>query len=298
MLTVYRRLGTIGQALKSVLDQARAPEQMQIEVISDRPADPIDAELEALVRTLGGSRVQFYAHPERAGHPEIFNVCLRRARGEWIHILHDDDWVEPGFYDALDEGARIAGVGAAFCRHHHVDRQGRVTRLSALERESAGVIDGWVDRVATLSRVQAASMVVRRAAYEQVGGYCAQARSAFDWEMWQRISVHFHVWFEPRALAWFRESDATETARLTASGAQIADTLAAIEVAQGYLPAEVRERLRWRAREMYALLAIDAAQARWLAGDAAGTLANLREAAQCSESGEVTNKMRALLDKM
>ena len=71
-----------------------------------------------MVRSIAGDRVGLYRHPIRAGHPEIFNVCLRRARGLWIHVLHDDDWFAPGFYDALQGGILQAPtIGAAFCRH-------------------------------------------------------------------------------------------------------------------------------------------------------------------------------------
>jgi hypothetical protein len=115
MLTVYRRTGYLEQALRGVLVQAPGREEMQIEVVSDGGDDAIQMEIEAKVRSIAGDRVEVHRHPIRAGHPEIFNVCIRRARGLWIHILHDDDWVAPGFYEALQKGiVQAPEIGAAF----------------------------------------------------------------------------------------------------------------------------------------------------------------------------------------
>jgi len=290
MLTVYRRTEFLPLALQSVLAQAPGPDDMQIEIVSDGPPRPVHDALEAQVRVIAGDRVQFYRHPTHAGHPEIFNVCVRRAKGYWIHILHDDDWVDPGFYAALAEGIRQAPeIGAAFSRHQHAS--GEKTKDSALERESPGILEGWIDRIAGICRLQTASIVVRREVYERLGGYCPQARSAFDWEMWQRIALDYPVWFEPRVLAHFRESESSETARLIASGGQIADARAAMNVAQTYLPRDRADRLGRIAAEHHALRAIDLAQKRLNANDASGALENIREGVLCSQSDEVTHKL-------
>jgi hypothetical protein len=290
MLTVYRRTEFLPHALRSVLTQAQGPDDMQIEIVSDGPPGPVHDALEAQVRVIAGDRVQFYRHPTNAGHPEIFNVCLRRAKGYWIHILHDDDWVDPGFYAALAEGMQQAPeVGAAFSRHQNASRE--KTTDSAMERESPGVLEGWIDRIASICRLQTASIVVRREVYEKLGGYCPQARSAFDWEMWQRIALNYPVWFEPRILAHFRESESSETARLIASGGQIADARAAMKVAQTYLPRDRADRLGRIAAEHHALRAIDLAQKRLNANDASGALENIREGVLCSQSDEVTHKL-------
>jgi len=296
MLTVYRRTGFLEQALRSVLAQAPGRDEMQIEVVSDGGDDAIQREIETMVRSIAGDRAEVHRHPVRAGHPEIFNVCIRRARGLWIHILHDDDWVAPGFYQALQEGiVQAPEIGAAFCRHTYVDEQGRKTALSLLERETAGTIDGWLDRIGVCCRLQTPSIVIRREAYERLGGYCPQAKAAFDWEMWQRVSVHYPVWYEPRPLAFFRKSDESESARLAASGELVADSRAAIEVARSYLPVAKADTLARRALEYYALWAFELADQQMKKGNLAAAMANLREGIRCSRSEEVTHKLCSLL---
>jgi tetratricopeptide (TPR) repeat protein len=298
MLTVYRRTAYLEQALRSVLAQAPGRGEMQIEVVSDGGDNTIQTEIETMVRAIAGDRVAVYRHPVRAGHPEIFNVCIRRALGLWIHILHDDDSVAPGFYRALQKGILEApGIGAAFCRHTYMDEQGRSIGPSLLERETPGTIDGWLERIGVCCRLQTASIVVRREAYERLGGYCPQAKSAFDWEMWQRLSVHYPVWYEPAPLAFFRQSGQSESARLTASGRRVADSRAAIEVARSYLPGAKADPLARRAAEYYALWAFELADEQLKKGNLAAALANLREGIACSRSDAVTRKLFSLLSQ-
>lgn len=296
ILSVYRRTHYLEQALRSVLAQAPGPDEMQIEVVSDGGDDAIQKEIEAMVRSIAGDRVVIYLHPIRAGHPEIFNICVRRARGHWVHILHDDDWIAPGFYEAIRCGIhRAPEIGAAFCRHTNVDEHGRPFQLSFLERETPGLIEGWLDRIAVSCRLQTPSVVVRREAYERLGGYCPQARSAFDWEMWQRISVHFPIWYEPRLLAFFRHYGESESGRLRANGELIADTRTVIEIARSYLPPEKADALSRNAGEGYALWALELARRQLEAGNLAGALANIREGILCSRSDEVKYKLFSLL---
>jgi len=296
MLSVYRRTCYLEQALRSVLVQAPGPAEMQIEVVVEGPDDSAQAEIEAMVRAIAGDRVGVHRHPIRAGHPEIFNVCLRRARGLWIHVLHDDDWVAPGYYAAMSEGIqRAPAIGAAFCRHTYADEKGQRLRLSLLERETAGTIAGWLDRIGVCCRLQTPSIVVRREVYERLGGYCPQARSVFDWEMWQRIAVHYPVWYEPEALAFFRLSSGSEGARVIASGEQIADTRAVIDIVRSYLPSAKADALWRRARENYACYAFELAEKQMEAGNPGAAMVNLAEGVRCSRSGEVTQKLLSFL---
>lgn len=292
VLSVYRRACYLEQALRSVLAEAPGPDEMQIEVVIDGPDDSDQAGIEALAREIAGARITVHRQPIRAGHPEIFNIAIRRTRGLWIHILHDDDCVAPGFYTRLSDGVvREPAIGAAFCRHAYVDETGQSAGLSLLERETPGILQDWLDLIAGCCRLQTPSIVVRREAYERLGGYCPQARSAFDWEMWQRIAVHYPVWFEPQPLAFFRRSSVSESARIAASGQQIADTRAALEIARTYLPREKVDALSRRASEYYARFALDRARQQMASGNLPAVMANLREAALCSSSSDIQHQL-------
>ena len=297
MLTVYDRLHTLERAVRSVLDQVRP--DMQIAVVADRYDAATAAQLHALIESIPGAveQVELDVLPNRVGHPQIFNECIDRARGDWVHILHDDDWVHPGFYAAMEEGIqRAPDVGAAFARHELPSGRGR-TWTSWVERESAGVIDNWLDRIATECRVQFSAMTVRRSVFEGLGGFCTEIGSAFDWEMWQRIAAHHRVWFDPRPLVVICRDGTSETDRLAWDGGQILDLVAASERARSHLPPDRADQLNRRARERFALHGLDLAAAQIRAGRHESAQRNIAAALEASDSPRVVAALRRLFDE-
>ena len=298
MITVYNRLQHIEKAITSVLEQADSPEEMQIEVINDGAKASIHDQIQEIVNRVGGDRVYFYKHPKNVGHPHIFNVCIERAKGQWVHILHDDDWVEPGFYNSLKAGIEKApNIGAAFCRQLYTDNTGN-PRLSPLERETPGIIENWIEKLAIWCRVQFSSMVVRRDVYKQLGGFSPQAKSAFDWEMWKRIAVNYPVWYEPETLVCFNKDATTETSQLLKSGGQIADTRRTIELSRQYLPPAIADDISYKALQYYAAYAFNLAQQQFDRSQNQEAVANILEGLKCSPTPAVEAALVSLYRKV
>jgi GT2 family glycosyltransferase len=228
----------------------------------------------------------------------VFNLCIERARGEWVHILHDDDRVEPGFYAALRDGiARAPDVGAAFCMHavETSHRGESVVWPSWVERETAGIVTDWLARIAVECRVQFSAMTVRRSVYESLGGFCAEALSAFDWEMWKRIAARHPVWYVPEMLVTIGRDESAESSRLLRTGEQVAHSLRTVAISRDYLPAADAERLSRKAEERFRLYALDVARQFLDAGDTEAALANLRAALAGSPPARVARVLVEVL---
>jgi glycosyltransferase involved in cell wall biosynthesis len=282
MIPTYNRAEYLAQTLRSVLEQAPGPDEMQIEVVDNCSTS---GDIEAVVREVGGGRVGFYRQEQNVGMSGNWTTCVRRARGHWVHILHDDDMVMPGFYARLEEAfRREPALGAAFCRPIIIDEEGDWQSFLFLERRTAGVLEDWVERIGVSNRIMFPSMVVKRSAYEKLGGFHPQLIHTPDWDMWKRIAVHYPVWYEPQALALYREHFASDTSRLQRSGANIADGRRAIEVAQAYLPAPVAAELSRQAREHQAFTALELTRLMLLKGDRPAALAQVREGLKCNHS--------------
>jgi hypothetical protein len=134
--------------------------------------------------------------------------------------------------------------------------------------------------------------------YERIGGFCPQAGSAFDWEMWKRMAVHYPVWYDPRPLACFRQHPASESFDLIRTGQQIADTRRAIAISHTYLPTDVAEKLSQSAKNHYALYALRLAEQQFEAGEYESALANIHEGLICSQWGLVLRALMTLLAKI
>lgn len=296
MITVYDRVAYLPRALNSVLEQAPESPDMEIVVVSDAADDSTRAEIQAIIAKAGRSRVSLHQTSSNAGHPEIFNVCLRQARGQWVHILHDDDWVLPGFYRAMANGiAAEPRIGAAACRGLNFDRCGNESWVSWLERATAGVPDNWLERLALSCRLQFSAVVVRREVYKKLGGFDAEANSAFDWDMWKRIAIDHPFWFEPEILACSSKDGHAETDRLRKSGQQIADARHSIARSNRMFPELYTDELSRRAYDGLTLAALKTAGQLLESGDHAAALANISEGLKCISTDGVTRSLLASL---
>ena len=248
MLPVYEPGPMLIEALEAVLAQRRdfSAQRMQVAAVDDS-SHRVD--VKALLRPfIDSGQIEYHSNPANLGLAGNWNRCVELARGTFVHLLHQDDVVRPGFYARLIAGLDCTpAAGMAFCRHGFIDRDGVMTDVSHRERRSPGVLRNWLPKISRETRIQSPAAIVRRSVYERLGGFRADLRYALDWEMWTRIAVHHDVWYEPCVLADYRRHAASETTRLQASGATDLDVLRAIEVIGAQLPTQYRRDLTGRA---------------------------------------------------
>src|SRR5690349_1536839 len=166
-------------AIESVLDNGIGTDAMEIVVVNDGEAADINAVAEKF-----GDRIAFVTNVRNHGATANFNECLARAPGTWIHILHADDAVAPDFYAAY--AATITATPACVMAAGQViviDERGAWSGVSPpLSHVDAEVI-------AIRHPCNFAATVVRRDAYERVGGFDTRLVHAADWEMWTRLAL-------------------------------------------------------------------------------------------------------------
>lgn len=230
MIPAYRAdLRLLRRSLESVLAQAPSPARMQIEVVDDGSGAADGAE--ELVAKIGDGRVEWWTQPRNLGAPANFTACVQRARGHWVHILHADDAVLPGFYEtygqAISEHPEAVMVaGQAFV----VDAADRYLGVTP----PLPIVDGIVVDAARVIAMQHpmnfAATVVARSAYERVGGFESTLVHANDWEMWSRLATSGPVAGIAAPHAFYRRHPGSDSARLQTSGRYLADTLAALDI--------------------------------------------------------------------
>lgn len=254
MIPAYNpRPDYLEETLCSVLKQDPGADQMQIEVIDDCSNDDIASEV---TRRVGAGRVTFHAEPQNRGLANTWNRCIERAHGNWVHILHQDDFVLPGFYDRMRKGAEESKAGAIFCRHAVVNSQGDWIQLSELHRESPGVLDDWHAKITVEQVIRCPAIAVRRRVYERLGGFLPYLHYVPDWEMWQRIASQFSFWFEPSILACYRVHADSATSRMRVDAADAREVREVIELTAAYHDPARRRVLANKARSWYATVAL------------------------------------------
>ncbi len=292
MIPTYNRTTYLESALAGVLAQDPGPQEMQIEVIDD--ASTLD-DPEELVQQVGGGRVSFFRQSRNLGLVGSWNACVERAAGDWVHILHSDDLVYPGFYSTLKPALEARGdVGAAFCRWTIVDEKGERVWTSDLERSAPGILPDFLNEIGVSQRVTTPSIVVRRSVYEKLGGFRRELSSTADWEMWARIAAHFPIWYEPQILAAWRVHAQSQTTSVVRSVENVADGLRCLDAIRSLLPAERAEGMSRKARERIALRALDEARELWNGGEFALALCQVREGLRCRVSLRVVKALLLL----
>lgn len=258
MVPNYNCDAYLGEALASVLAQDPGPAEMQIEVVDDRSTqgDP-----EALVARVGRGRVVFHRNAENLGATQTFNVCLERARGQWVHILHSDDAILSGFYAAYRQLIeRHDGLAMVIGKSVIIDERDRWWRLAGPDPPDDGpVIRDFCAQQAVHHLGQFASWVTRREILERVGGFCTLFRHSADVELAFRIGQAGPVGCVPRAYALYRVHSASDTRKLLASGRNIYEQAQVIRLNLDRLGPDASAPLRGSWRRVLAVVAHDAA---------------------------------------
>lgn len=203
MIPVYnvQNDGWLRECLNSILTQRSPAPATEIVIVDDASDSNIAEEIAAEF----APRVGYSRNPKNLGIVENHNHCIRMARGELVHILHQDDWLEPGFYakvaqPLLDNDMLVA----AFSRAKIVDDEGNYRSDQPLLQLETGIADDFSAKIALRQRILFPTMIVRRSAYERVGGFSASLIFAFDLEMWARLSSAGPIWYEPTPYADYR----------------------------------------------------------------------------------------------
>lgn len=225
------------ETIQSLLHQDPGPEEMEILVVDDASTtyDP-----EPLVTRLGKGRIKFLRNSKNLGLVQNWNYCLELTTGYWVHFLHQDDTILPGFYNRLRGSIEHnADIGAAYCGVNGINSQGVTIWKSTKDRLEAGIVEDYLERQARWNRIQIAGIVVRRTVFETIGGFHTGLWYASDWDMWKRIGICTKVWFEPECLACFRQHVRSTTAKLRRAGQALTDERRAIEISRQYLPEDI-----------------------------------------------------------
>lgn len=280
MIPVFNSAELLKKTLESVLCQDLGPGEMEVEVLDNCSTKDDPGKV---VRELGRGRVGYFRQSTNVGASENFNSCIRRARGQWVHILHADDIVLPGFFLQARKAIRTQpDISAVIFRVVYMDEAGAWRHLAELEAPTPQILDkSFVERQLTSQRIQSVGMIVRRAAYEELGGFRPDLPYCDDWEMWNRIIVRKRVFYVPELLACFRVHGEAATASHVRTGKNVIDERRCIKMSTSDLPPE-RARNVYRAAMRAAIIrALRHMQQLKKAGDKKAVRSQMRQIFYC-----------------
>jgi GT2 family glycosyltransferase len=278
VIPVHNCADYLAQTLPEVLAQLGDRDDAEILVVDDASRD----DPARVVERFGRDRIRYRPNPGHLGAIGTFNRCLELATGELVHLLHGDDLVLPGFYPAMEQALADPTTVAAVCRVQDVDADNALLHTTRSYRKGTGVWVNALDALSVSNRVRTPGIVVRRGAYERVGGFRTDLPHAADWEMWTRLAAHGPIVFVDQVLACYRRHAASDTSARAQTGANIRERVTAIGVIAGHVTPSRRVRTTRRALAYAVAFAVrtalfSARAGRWSAAGRQG-----REALRCA----------------
>jgi len=166
----------LGQAIESVLSQTRAADEL---IVVD------DCSTDDSVRIAERYQAITLSTTVNSGHATARNLGIARARGDVIAWVDADDYWEPhhlevvcGLLDRFPEAA------VAFSRVRLFGARDGIYGLSPCDNRPGTLFRESFEQTV----VPAMSVVTRRSALLQVGGYSEHIRHAPDFDLWLRMS--------------------------------------------------------------------------------------------------------------
>lgn len=278
MVPIHNCSPTITETLESVLANHISACDMQIAVVDDASSD---VDLRPLISAIGRGRISYFRHDERMGAACTFNSCINRATGQWVHLLHGDDLVLPGFYDQLRSLVDAnEAASAVVTRCIYIDQTGQQKGISRLEQTTAGPLTQFVRRLAVKNSICSPGIVVRRRAYEEFGGFRAEFGHAADWEMWLRLAAQVEFVFNPTPLACYRIHSCSDTAAKRRLGHDIRDAARVVHAAHT-VDGEIDRLTEAAALDQLFRRAIESARAFILSGSYESALSQVHAGLSC-----------------
>ena len=203
-LPTYNGADYIEEALRSILNQTY--QDFELLIVDDGSTDTtLD-----IVQSFSDPRIQLHRNPERLGIPANWNRCLELAAGEFVCLFHQDDVMLP---ENLERKIQLLSADETVGFVHSavetlVEESAPSSFADWIEDATEDMVWDGPEYFRTLllngNRVCAPTVLARRSALLEQGGFDPDLGFACDYAMWLRLCLTYRVGFLVRPLVCYR----------------------------------------------------------------------------------------------
>lgn len=193
IVPTHNRAEMLKRAIKSVLAQTWKGE-FELIIVSDGSND----NTEEIVQSFEDSRIRFLKHENIRGASAARNTGLRKAKGEYIAFLDDDDeWMSNKLevqMPVIENSRQEIGLVYAWMEYF---RDGKSDHVNMPDLRG----DVFVEMLDKQAIGGCPTIIIKKEVIDKVGYFDETLLRGNDGNYWRRISKHFHVDYVPEVLA-------------------------------------------------------------------------------------------------
>jgi glycosyltransferase involved in cell wall biosynthesis len=192
IIPAYNAAAFIRETIDSALAQTHP--DVEVIVVDDSSTDDTPAVLASY-----GDRIRTHRQPN-GGVSVARNTGARLATGDWVAFLDADDIWKPRKVEAQLK------AGAAPWSYTNRYNFGERGDFPEFQSDNIVMLEGDVFEQLLLrgNFITVSSVMMRKALFEQMGGFYAQKGGCEDWDLWLRTSEHHPVSYVPEPLVGYR----------------------------------------------------------------------------------------------
>lgn len=175
IISTYNRKGLLKKALQSVLKQSF--QDYEVIIIDDCSTDGTGE-----IKKFKDERVRYFKTKENSGHDGLpKNIGIREARGKYIAFLDDDDIYRPDALKVLYKYMEGSGASVVYADY-------LISDYAKKGKFSAGwSLDFNLGILQNMNYIAMPTVMVKREALIEVGGFDESVPKFKDWNLWLRL---------------------------------------------------------------------------------------------------------------
>jgi len=208
-IPTYNRAGMVGKAIESALTQSY--QNIEVLVVDNASEDAI----ELVIAAYHDPRLKFFKNDRNLGLFGNFNRCVELSKGDYIHILHSDDYIDSHFtqkcVEFLEANSNVAMTFTSVQAISDVDQ-------SSIKIHSQDQVlqapEGFKEILRSRNLISCPSVMIRKEVYNSVGLYSLEYPYSGDFYQWLRIAKRFDIAYVAGATLFYRQGTHSESYQL------------------------------------------------------------------------------------
>ncbi|WP_322490418.1 glycosyltransferase family 2 protein [Chloroflexus sp.] len=243
----YNYARFLANCLDSILQQSFR--DFEVIVINDRSTDN---SLEVIAPYLSDPRVRLINHEQNKGFVASLIEGMQESRGTYLSVISADDWVVSPYafarqVEALEQNPRVVMAFSAYGLYADEQTLSFVSR--AAERSYVHDGKGVFADFLLKGYPQHSGTMIRKSAYEALGGYDQTLRWSLDAQMWLGLCLIGDIAYIDEMLYAYRRHPSSMSKDPTALRNAIYELFRIFDWTFSLMPEEERRQKQWLYRK-------------------------------------------------